>query len=46
MHVDIDKEVIGSGKKEPTLALLPNKVEQEENNKNGQTGVANDNRNH
>ena len=45
VHVDVDKKITRSSQKEPTFTLLPSRLEEEETNINGETGMGNDNRN-
>ena len=43
VHLDVDKEIIGSNQKDPTPAVLPNTSEEEKVNNNGETWVGNGN---
>ena len=39
VHVDVDRNFTGSSGKDPALALLSNKLKEDETNKEGQVGV-------
>ena len=41
VHVDFEKKISEGSQKKPTPALLPNRLEKEKINNNGETGVRN-----